>query len=224
MNAPAKPPAKPPASPASDFTRLRRTHERGAHDFETVAAVFDAATHCHVGHVVEGRPVVIPTLHWREGRHVYWHGSSASRMLRKSKGAQVCLTATLLDGYVLARSGMHHSANFRSVMVFGEAEIVPDELKEARLRAFVDGLFPGRWEMLRPMTAQEAKATTILSMPLDEASAKIRTGGPVDDEEDYALPIWAGVIPLGAAVGAVEPDPLNLEGVEQPAHVTAFGR
>ncbi len=206
----------------TDFTRLRRTHERGAHDAATIAAVLDAATHCHVAHVVKGRPVATPTLHWREGDRVYWHGSSASRMLRAAAGEEVCLTATLIDGFVLARSGFHHSANFRSVMVFGRAELAAEGAKEAHLEAMVERLFPGRWATLRPATAQELKATTVLSLPLDEASAKIRTGPPADDEEDYELPIWAGVVPLSTVVGAPMADPRNVAEVEVPGHVTGF--
>ena len=135
----------------------------------------------------------------------------------------MCLTVSALDGFVMARSGMHHSANYRSAMVFGTAIKVedPDE-KEARLKAFIDGLFPGRWDILREMSAQELKATTILGMPIDEASAKVRTGAPGDDEEDYALPIWAGVIPVKTQIMPLVPDPRNLEGVEPPEHIRNF--
>ncbi len=207
----------------SERTRLRRLYERGAYDQESVYGLLDVLPLAHVGYVLDGAPVVTPTFQWREGDHVYWHGSSASRMLRTSEGAEVCLTASVLDGFVLARSGFHHSVNYRSVTLFGTARKVEDaDAKEARLKAFVDGLFPGRWEMLRAMTAQELKATTILSMPIDEASAKVRTGGPVDDEEDYALPVWAGVIPLAPQVMPLEADPRNLDGVEVPEHVSGF--
>ncbi len=207
----------------SDRARLRRLYERGSHDHETIHALLDALPLAHVGYVLDGAPVVTPTFQWREGDHVYWHGSSASRMLRKSEGAEVCLTASALDGFVLARSGFHHSVNYRSVTLFGTARKVQDAAaKEARLKAFVDGLFPGRWETLRALTGQELKATTILSMPIDEASAKVRTGGPVDDDEDYALPIWAGVIPLAQQTLAPQADPRNLDGVTVPDHVTGF--
>ena len=203
-------------------SRLRRNHERGYFDRETIDTILSAEPMCSVGYVIEGKPFVTPTLQWREGDHVYWHGSSASRALRKSVGAEVCLTVTILDGFVMARSGFHHSVNFRSVMLFGQAEVVPDEEKEARLTAFIEGLFPGRSEALRPNQTQEIKATKILRMPISEGSAKVRTGQPVDDKEDYDLPIWAGVIPIERRKGNVIPDPRNLEGVEPPEHVRNF--
>lgn len=206
----------------TDRTRLRRAHARGHFDRATAYAILDAQPMCSVGYVINGKPYVTPTLQWREGDHVYWHGSSASRAIRASKGTEVCLTVFLLDGFVMARSGFHHSVNSRSVMLFGEAQLVPDADKEARLNAFIDGLWPGRAAMLRPNSALELKATSILSMRIDEGSAKIRTGGPVDDDEDYALPIWAGVIPVHQQVGALQPDPRNLDGVAPPAHLSTF--
>jgi nitroimidazol reductase NimA-like FMN-containing flavoprotein (pyridoxamine 5'-phosphate oxidase superfamily) len=137
--------------------------------------------------------------------------------------AQVCVTVTIIDGFVMARSAFHHSANYRSVMVLGTARKVTDQdEKEMRLRNFVNGMYPGRWDILRPMTAQEYKATTVLSLPLSEASAKIRTGSPKDDEEDYALPIWAGVIPLRTEIGAPIADERNITGIVPPQHVTSF--
>lgn len=207
----------------TERTRLRRLHQRGSHELDDVHAVLDATSQCAVGYVIDGKPYVTPTLHWREGNHVYWHGSSASRAIRSSKGMQVCLTVQILDGFVMARAGMHHSANYRAAMVFGEAFVVtdPDE-KNARMNAFIDGLWPGRSKLVRPATAQELKATTVLGLEITEASAKIRTGGPVDDEEDYALPIWAGVIPVTRQIGDLVPDPRNLEGVEAPEHITDF--
>lgn len=203
-------------------TRLRRSHERGHFDRATIDSILDVQPMCSVGYVIDGLPYVTPTFQWREGNHVYWHGSSASRAIRASKGAEVCLTVSTLDGFVMARSGMHHSANTRSVMLFGTAFVVPDEDKEARLSAFIDGLWPGRAAQLRPNTVQELKATTVLGMEITEGSAKIRTGMPVDDDEDYALPIWAGVIPLETRVGPLQPDPQNLPGVEPPAHLTDY--
>ena len=143
-------------------------------------------------------------------------------MLRAAEDNDVCVAVTLLDGLVLARSAMHHSVNFRSVMLFGKPEEIPDSDKETRLRNFVDGLYEGRWDSLRPITGQELKATKILSMPIDEASAKVRTGQPVDDDEDYALPIWAGVVPLETAVLPPEPDPRNLPEVAPPDHVSTI--
>jgi hypothetical protein len=166
---------------------------------------------------------VTPTIYWREGDRVYWHGSSASRMLRQSAGAEVCLTVTHLDGLVLARSAFHHSANYRAVMLFGTAEKVEDpEAITRHLQTFVDGLFPGRWDALRAMNAQELKATTLLSLRIDEGSAKVRVGPPKDDEEDYALPIWAGVLPLEVATGQPIPDPRNQAGLTPPAHLAGF--
>lgn len=206
----------------TDRTRLRRAHQRGFFDRETAYAIMDAQPMCSVGYIIDGKPYVTPTLQWREGDHVYWHGSSASRAIKKSKGCEVCLTVSILDGFVMARSGFHHSVNSRSVMLFGEAHLVPDDQKEARLTAMIDGLWPGRAQALRPNSEQELKATSILSMRIDEGSSKIRTGGPVDDDEDYALPIWAGVIPVRQVVGKLEPDPRNLDGVEPPAHLSEF--
>jgi len=203
-------------------TRLRRAHERGHFDRTTIDAILDAQPMCSVGYVIDGLPYVTPTFQWREGDHVYWHGSSASRAIRASKGAEVCLTVSILDGFVMARSGMHHSANTRSVMMFGTACVVPDDQKEAKLSAFINGLWPGRAAHLRPNSAQELKATTVLGMEITEGSAKIRTGMPKDDEEDYALPIWAGVIPLETRVGPLQPDPRNLPGIEPPAHLTGY--
>ena len=175
----------------TELTKVRRVHKRGSYDREVINAILDATPLCHVGYVIEGKPAVTPTLQWREGDHVYWHGSSASRALRKSEDLDVCLTVSLLDGLVLARSGFHHSANYRSAMIFGRATKVEDvDKKAALLDNFVDHIYPGRSKILRPMTAKEIKATTVLSLPIDEASAKIRAEGVKDDEEDYALPIW----------------------------------
>jgi uncharacterized protein len=208
--------------PPSPRATVKRMHERGHYDRATIDAILDAMPIAHVGYVLEGAPVVTPTLQWREGDHVYWHGSSASRMLRRAEGAAVCLTVTIFDGFVLARSGFHHSVNYRSVMLFGQASRVPDGDKLDRLRTFMEGLFPGRWDGLRPANGQEIKATTMLSMPIQEASAKIRTGPPKDDEEDYALPIWAGVLPLRIQTGAPQPDPRNLPGLASPAGLKDF--
>lgn len=209
--------------PVTDRTRLRRKPDRGHFDRATINAILDAMPLCHIGTLVDGRPVVTPTFQWREGDHVYWHGSSANRSLRAAEGADVCLTVSLIDGFVLARSAMHHSANYRSVMLFGRPTRIEDPAaKMERLNRFVDRLFPGRAATLRPMTALEVKATTVLTMPIEEASAKIRDAGVADDEADYALPVWAGVLPVSWAVGAPMADPRNLEGVAAPDHVRAF--
>jgi len=201
-------------------TRVRRLPKRGHYDRATVHAVLDAGVICHVGYVVDGQPSVVPTCYWRHGDMLYWHGSSASRMLREvKKGVPVCVTVTHLDGFVLARSGFHHSINYRSVMAFGHAELVPDDEKLVVLEDFVERLFPGRWPELRPPTVQEMKATTVVRMRLGEVSAKIRTGQPVDDEEDYALPVWAGVLPVTSGLGMPESDPRLVAGVELPDYL-----
>jgi uncharacterized protein len=189
-------------------TRVKRIHDRGRYDRETVYAILDAGVICHVGSVIDGPPYVTPTSYWRHGDRLYWHGSSASRMLRHLKQeVPVCVEVTHFDGFVLARSGFHHSINYRSVMAFGTAQLVPEDEKVAALEDFVERLFPGRWGELRPPTRQEVKATTVLRMALEEVSAKVRTGPPKDDDEDYALPIWAGVLPVTTLVGGPQPDP-----------------
>ena len=200
-------------------SRIKRQHERAAYDRESVNAILDATGLCHVAYALDGEAFITPTFHWREGDHVYWHGSAASRFLRRATDARVSLCVSILDGLVLARSAFHHSANYRSVVLYGTAHAVADADKEARLHAFTESLYPGRWEMLRPITAQEIKATTVLGMPIEEGSAKVRTGMPVDDEEDYALPIWAGVLPVQRAPSPPLADPRNLPGVETPRHV-----
>ncbi len=207
----------------TERTRLRRYHERGHYDRATIDAILDAMPHCHVGYLIDGKPVVMPTFQWREGDHVYWHASSAGRGIRNAQDNEVCLTVSILDGLVLARSGMHHSANSRSVMIFGTARRITDPVEKLdKLKGFIEKMYPGRWDTLRPITDQEAKATAILSLPITEASAKVRSGGPVDDEEDYALPIWAGVIPVSMQIGEPVPDERNLPDVAEPAHVRGF--
>lgn len=205
---------------------MRRKPKRAVYDRQRIHAVLDAGLVCHVGYVIDGQPYVTPTSYWREGDAIYWHGSSASRMLRHLKqGVSACLTVTHLDGLVLARSGFHHSINYRAVMAFGTANLVEDPpVKLKVLETFVERLFPGRWHELRPPTAQEIKATTVLWMPLEEVSAKIRTGGPIDDEEDYGWPCWAGVLPVRTGVDAPEPDARLLAGVEQPAYLDDWTR
>ena len=188
---------------------------RADYERETIEAILDEALIAHVGFAVEGEPYVIPTLHARVGERVYFHGSSASRTVRAlAAGAQMCLTVTLLDGLVLARSAVHHSVNYRSVVVFGQASAIekPAE-KMAAIEAFTERLVPGRWEEARPPTAKELKAIQVLSLGLEEASAKLRSGGPVDDEEDYALDAWAGVIPLRTVTCEPVPDARLTEGI-----------
>jgi nitroimidazol reductase NimA-like FMN-containing flavoprotein (pyridoxamine 5'-phosphate oxidase superfamily) len=193
-------------------------------EFRPGEAILDAAMLAHIGYVIDDQPYVTPTAFWREGDRLYWHGSSASRMLRsQAGGVPVCVTVTHMDGFVMARSDFHHSINYRAVMAFGTAAIVDDAAAKRRaLDHFVDGLFPGRSATLRPTNAQEFKATTLVGMTIEEASAKIRTGGPVDLEEDYALPIWAGVIPLRTVVDAPLADTRNLPGVAAPADIAAY--
>ncbi len=207
----------------SDLTRLKRMHKRAHYDEETVHAILDAQPLCTVGYVFNGQPVVTPTLQWREGNHLYWHGSSASRMLESSENTQVCVNVTIFDGMVMARSAFNHSCNYRSVMAFGTAykvQLAAD--KEARLKAMVEHYFPGRWDILRPMKTKELKATTVLGMELKDVSAKVRSGSPGDDEEDYTLPIWAGVVPLTTHAGEAIPCPRLMPGVVMPSHVKAF--
>jgi len=198
------------AQPApSARTQVERLPERGHYDRETIYAILDQAFLCHVGFVVEGQPYVIPTGFGRSGDTLYIHGSPASRMLRNlASGIPVCITVTLLDGLVVARSLFHSSMNYRSVVILGTAKPVTDREEKLRaLRVVSEQIFPGRWDDARQPTEQELKGTSVLAVPLAEASAKIRTGPPKDEEEDYALPVWAGVVPLRVAAGAPEPDP-----------------
>jgi len=209
--------------PVTERTRLRRAHQRGTFDRETIHAILDAQPLCHVACVVDGHPYVVPTLQWREGDTVYWHGSAASRAIRAQAGAEVCLNVTLLDGLVLARSGFHHSANFRSVTLFGRAFMVEEaEEKRAKLARFIDGLYPGRAATLRPDTPQELKATAVLGLHIREGSAKVKDAGPSDPEEDCTLPIWAGVLPLRITTGEPVADPRNPEGVKMPEYLRRF--
>jgi nitroimidazol reductase NimA-like FMN-containing flavoprotein (pyridoxamine 5'-phosphate oxidase superfamily) len=201
--------------------------ERGSYERALIDAVLDEALIAHLGIADEdGQPLVIPTLHARCGDLVYLHGSAAGRtLLVLSEGAPMCLTVSLIDGLVLARSAMHHSANYRSVMLMGEATRVKDAAeKRAALQAIVEHIVPGRWRDVRAPTDNELKATSVLAIGIEEASAKIRTGPPLDDEEDYALAAWAGAIPLSIQTGAPEPDPRLRTGIEPPAYVTAYRR
>jgi nitroimidazol reductase NimA-like FMN-containing flavoprotein (pyridoxamine 5'-phosphate oxidase superfamily) len=181
---------------------------RAEYERATIEAILDEALLAHVGFAVEGQPYVIPTLHARVGDSVYFHGSTASRTIRAlAAGVSACLTVALLDGLVLARSAVHHSVNYRSVVVLGQATAIEGTSeKMAAIEAFTERLVPGRWSEVRPPTAKELKAIQVLSLPLNEASAKLRSGPPVDDEEDYALDTWAGVIPLATVAGTPTPD------------------
>jgi uncharacterized protein len=184
-------------------TKVKRLPKRGAYDRDTINAILDEAFICHAGFVADGQPFVIPTGFARAGNRLFIHGSAASRMLRSlAGGIDACVTVTIVDGLVLARSAFHHSMNYRSVVVLGKAEIVSDEAEKLEaLRLFTEHIVPGRWQEVRQPNAKELKQTIVLSLELNEASAKIRTGGPIDDEEDYALPVWAGVIPVSMVRG-----------------------
>jgi nitroimidazol reductase NimA-like FMN-containing flavoprotein (pyridoxamine 5'-phosphate oxidase superfamily) len=207
----------------SERTRVKRLHKLAKYDEEIVHGILDAMPICHVGYIFDGAPYVTPTLQWREGSHIYWHGSSASRMLETCEDAEVCVTVTIVDAFVMARSAFNHSCNYRSVMVFGRARKVKDvEEKKERLKNFAEHLFPSRWDMLRPVTAKELKATTMLGLSLDEASAKVSAGPPGDDEEDYGFPVWVGLIPVRMQVLQPIDDPRLLAGLTPPAHVRDF--
>jgi nitroimidazol reductase NimA-like FMN-containing flavoprotein (pyridoxamine 5'-phosphate oxidase superfamily) len=199
---------------------------RADYERQAIEAILDEAPISHVGTVAPaGHPIVIPTLHARAGDWLYIHGSAASPTLRRAGQAEICLTATLLDGLVLARSAVHHSVNYRSVVVFGQAEQISTAAdKNKALEAFTEKLVPGRWGDARLPTAQELKGTAVLRIRLDEASAKVRTGGPLDDDEDYELPVWAGTIGLRLAAGGIQPDERLVPGVECPAYVTELVR
>lgn len=204
------------------FSTLNRARERGSHAREDLYQILDATPICHVGHNVDGRPVVTPTCHWRDGNALYWHGSRISRAMTHARDHEVCITVTLLDGLVLARSAFHHSANFRSAMVFGKARIVGEEEKQHSLEVFIEKLFPGRWESLRPVTKKEVDATTVLRLPIDEGSAKVRQGPPADQAEDLSHPVWAGVIPLSTVAGEPISAPDMQTDLPIPGHVKQY--
>ena len=210
----------------TDRTKLKRLPKRGHFDRETVYGILDEGFICHVGFAPEGQPFVIPTGYARDGDNLYVHGSQASRMLRTlSDGVDACVTVTIIDGLVLARSAFHHSMNYRSVVIFGRAMLVEDrEDKMAALLALSEQFVRGRWADVREPTEQEMKQTTVLSLPLVEASAKVRTGPPLDDEEDYAMDVWAGVIPLRLVAGEPVADPRLTDGIQIPAYAREYKR
>ncbi|HKQ52155.1 MAG TPA: pyridoxamine 5'-phosphate oxidase family protein [Pyrinomonadaceae bacterium] len=207
-------------------TTLKRLPKRASYERETVYSILDEGFVCHVGFVSEGRPVVIPTGYGRSGDQLYIHGSAASRMLRTLReGVDVCVTVTLLDGLVLARSSFHHSMNYRSVVIFGRARVVEDEAEKMEaLRVFAEHVMHGRWDDARLPNRNELRQTIVLTLPLEEASAKIRTGPPVDDEEDYGLAVWAGVLPLSLVAGDAIADPRLAAGVERPHYMLNYRR
>jgi nitroimidazol reductase NimA-like FMN-containing flavoprotein (pyridoxamine 5'-phosphate oxidase superfamily) len=210
----------------TDRSRLKRLPKRGHFDRETVYRILDEGFICHVGFAPGGQPFVIPTGYARVDETLYIHGSQASRMLRTlSGGVDACVTVTIVDGLVLARSAFHHSMNYRSVVIFGRATLVENpEEKNAALLALSEHIIRGRWADVREPNEKEILLTTVLKLPLVEASAKIRTGPPIDDEEDYALPIWAGVIPLKLEAGEPVDDARLTEGIQAPAYARAYKR
>jgi len=209
---------------STERSQLRRLPKRGSHDEKVIHEILDATFVAHVGFCVDGQPFVIPTNFGRKGNILFLHGSSASRMLRElEKGIAACVTVTLVDGLVLARSAFHHSINYRSVVAFGTARKVEGEAEKLEaLRVISEQIIAGRWDDVRLPNAQEMKATSVLEFRIEEASAKIRTGPPGDDEEDYQLPVWAGVLPISMRPGQVIPDERLHPGAAIPEYVTRF--
>ncbi len=207
----------------TSFTKHERGRARGTHEREALYEILDATPICHFGHNVDGRPVVTPTCHWRDGDTLYWHGSRISRALQAAEDNEVCITVTLFDGLVLARSAFHHSANFRSAMVFGTARLVDDEQEKLHsLKVFIDKLLPDRWETLRPVTDKEMAATSVLKLPIEEGSAKIRQGPPNDDAADLDYPVWAGVVPIFTHSGTPMTAPDMQMVLPVPDHATNY--
>ena len=205
----------------SSRTELKRYPTRGHHDFATIAAILDEAFICHVGFEANGQPYVLPTIYGRDDRTIYLHGAASGRLLNSLASADaICITVTLVDGLVLARSGLHSSVNYRSVVMLGTAEPVDESEREKALKVVFDHVVPGRWETLRPIKPDELEQTMVLRMEIVEASAKIRTGPPIDDEEDYALPIWAGTLDFPVVEPVAVADPRLDPGVAQPSHVS----
>ena len=203
-----------------DDIRVRRVAERASYDRRSVDEIVDAALIAHVGTVRDGAPVVIPMLAVRDGDWLLLHGAPAAGTFRRGRGQRICVEMTLLDGLVLARSAFHHSLNYRSVVIHGEPEIIGDEAARQRaLELFVERLTPGRNEQLRPMTGPELKQTAVMRISLEHASAKVRPGPPVDEDEDYRWPVWAGVLPVTTSIGQPVPDPRLGDDVEVPPHV-----
>lgn len=216
----------PQSYDVDQINRVKRRHDRGFYDHLTVHALLDSAALCHVSYVIDGQPFCTPTLFWREHNRLYWHGSSASRMLRnQSDGEPVCLTVTHLDSLVLARCGFNHSADYRSVMAFGQARVLEEgEEKERALTLMVDRLFPCRTALLRQSTRQEIKATAVVWMEIERASAKIRARGVVDEDEDYDLRIYAERLPVRMVIGEPEPCPRLKPGVSRPEEIAGYVR
>ena len=207
-------------------TKLKRIPKRGVFERETIYRILDEAFVCHIGFAVDGNPFVIPTAYARDGDHLFIHGSAASRMMRvMAGGVEVCVTVTLIDGLVLARSAFHHSMNYRSVIIFGTADLIEDEAEKCEaLRLFTEHIVPNRWDEVRPPTAKELRATTVLRLPIEEASAKVRTGDPVDDAADYDLNVWAGVVPLRMVACEPENDSRLKDEIAVPDYVSNYQR
>ena len=206
----------------TERTRLRRKPERGSHDKSKIYEILDAMPMCHIGFVDSfGTPAVMPTLGWREGNHYYWHASNGARSMKAMAGKPVAVTVSILDGFVLARAAMNHSANYRSVMLYGEAFAVSDpQAKAKRLEGMIESLYPGRWSQLRPITDIELKQTAVLGIEIDEGAAKVRAAGVGDDEEDLNFPCWSGVVPITLQVGTPIDDDKNLSGIPMGADVS----
>lgn len=210
--------------PVTDQNRVRRRPQRAAYDKETVHSIIDDALICHVGLIEDDQPVVIPMIHARDGDNILLHGASTSRMLNHvATGNRICVTVTHLDGLVLARSVFHHSMNYRSAVLFGQGHLIEEAKEKMRaLRIFTEKLIPGRWHDARQPTATESRATHIVSVEVDMASAKVRVGPPADDEEDYSLDVWAGVLPMRTIFGELEVDPQLNEGVKVPGYLESY--
>jgi nitroimidazol reductase NimA-like FMN-containing flavoprotein (pyridoxamine 5'-phosphate oxidase superfamily) len=211
--------------PVTKVNKVKRAPTRGRYDKETVFAFLDAALMCHIAYVIDGRPYCTPTLFWREGEHLYWHGSSASQAIRAQRGGlAVCLTVSHLDSLVQARSGFHHSVNYRSVMAWGTAHAVTGDAEKLRLMDnFIDRIFPGRSKLIRQPNAQELKATTLIGMAIETASGKVRNTHVGDEEEDYAaVPAWSALIPVTQVLGEISECPRQLPGVAKPADMAMF--
>jgi uncharacterized protein len=209
----------------TERTTLHRLRERGQTDWPALHAVLDAGLICHLGVIIDGSPVVLPTGYGRIGETLYLHGSSANRSLQFAEGQDICVTVTLLDGLVCARSVFHNSMNYRSAVIFGEPRLVTDEAERLdAVRAITEHLIPGRWEHSRKPTKKEMAATAVLALPLNEASVKVRSGWPSDDDEDYDLDVWAGVLPIELTIGQAKPDPQLADGIAVPAHIAERGR
>lgn len=211
------------AEAPSERTRCQRYAWQARYDRATVTSILDATPQAYIGCVLNNVPFVTPTFFWREGDRVFWHGSTDGRLFKALPHQDICFTVALFDGLVVARSAYNFNCNYRSVMIVGRAELIEDDtVKQEKLRTFVNGLIPGQWERLRPVHKHEIKATAIASLPITEASCKVRVGPPLDDDADYAFPTWAGVIPVRQQVLAPVPDARNLPDIAMPDDILKF--